>query len=578
MPIEDDQFNKTAAVATSMSIIDPCDDVMWKSVEPKQRKRRTAGSSGTKRTREVNAQDSAKRNGKSPNAQVKRLRRTPPSGGGGAESAPTKIGPVHSGGGGVNVAPGIRTMNVSKDGSNMRATATTVGNDACTLRTTDEYMPIPFDDLREAMLRDTASRKESLGNELAGLLVRRNRLLEDEARCGDRPPNSLMGLTDLQRSRAAKMQLVELERKISNVESELAQVEASCKSALQPFLRDLEEFRVARSMQQNAPRHHANAIPPVSCPTPQMHPRMAELMPCSLATLANTNNRGKSGGGKATKGKGSGTGSSVVAVRDESRDDDMCTNCGTQCVVRLGTASLLCPKCAVARPHMDGVAPFGRETDTSVHYKRINHFKEAIQLIQGKEGTAIPRDTLECLLREICKDGFVPPSKITKDTIRMGLKRLSQTNNNLKKYYENEAQIHFMLTGIPPPRITTAQEERICLRFHAIQKPFQKHKPPERKNFFSYSYLLYKISDMEGWMDLLPHFRLHKGAEKRRLLDAIWKKICEELHNKDPTLPWIYRPTPPPPKIKTTRGSQVTRALDGNAKKQQSKRKPQIAE
>jgi hypothetical protein len=94
--------------------------------------------------------------------------------------------------------------------------------------------------------------------------------------------------------------------------------------------------------------------------------------------------------------------------------------------------------------------------------------------------------------------------------------------------------------------MTSAQEERMRMRFCAIQGPFRKHCPPGRKNFFSYPYVVYKFVDIEGWLEFLPCFRLHKGADKRRFLDKIWRKICEELDGQDPTMPWPYRDTPTP--------------------------------
>jgi len=66
--------------------------------------------------------------------------------------------------------------------------------------------------------------------------------------------------------------------------------------------------------------------------------------------------------------------------------------------------------------------------------------------------------------------------------------------------------------------------------FKMIQSPFEKHCPPTRKNFLSYSYTLYKLCELIGRKDLLPLFSLLKSREKLFSQDKIWKNICIELN------------------------------------------------
>ena len=65
--------------------------------------------------------------------------------------------------------------------------------------------------------------------------------------------------------------------------------------------------------------------------------------------------------------------------------------------------------------------------------------------------------------------------------------------------------------------------------FDAIQGPFKKHCPPDRKNFLSYSYCLHKFCELLGYDNFLQYFMLLKGVEKLRKQDAIFSNICEEL-------------------------------------------------
>ena len=73
------------------------------------------------------------------------------------------------------------------------------------------------------------------------------------------------------------------------------------------------------------------------------------------------------------------------------------------------------------------------------------------------------------------------------------------------------------------------QQDKLRLMFHAIQAPFEKHKPANRKNFLSYSFVLYKMVELLGHDEYLPCFPLLKSKEKLYIQDRIWEKICEEL-------------------------------------------------
>ena len=64
----------------------------------------------------------------------------------------------------------------------------------------------------------------------------------------------------------------------------------------------------------------------------------------------------------------------------------------------------------------------------------------------------------------------------------------------------------------------------------STSKPaFEKHCPPDRKNFLSYSYCLYKFFQLLGYDDLLSSFSLLKGKDKLHKQDLIFEKICKDL-------------------------------------------------
>ena len=71
--------------------------------------------------------------------------------------------------------------------------------------------------------------------------------------------------------------------------------------------------------------------------------------------------------------------------------------------------------------------------------------------------------------------------------------------------------------------------DRIEMMFKAIESPFRKYKPPERRNFFNYKYLLLKFFELINRPDLCIHLEYLKSKEKLRQHDEIWKKICADF-------------------------------------------------
>jgi predicted nucleic-acid-binding Zn-ribbon protein len=157
-------------------------------------------------------------------------------------------------------------------------------------------------------------------------------------------------------------------------------------------------------------------------------------------------------------------------------------------------------------------------------YKRENHFNEWISQFQAKESTNVPEEVLAKLRTEFKKQKIKDLSEITHEKVKALLKKL-----NYAKYYEHVPYIATILSGITPPTMPQELEDKLRLMFHAIQAPFEKHKPENRKNFLSYSFVLYKLCELLGHDEYLPCFPLLKSKEKLYVQDQIWFKICDEL-------------------------------------------------
>lgn len=164
-------------------------------------------------------------------------------------------------------------------------------------------------------------------------------------------------------------------------------------------------------------------------------------------------------------------------------------------------------------------------------YKRENHFNEWISQFQAQEMTTIPQEVIDQLRLELKKMKIKKLDEITHTKIRTLLKKLK-----LNKYYEHVPYITNILNGIKAPNMPQELEERLRIMFKDIQKPFDKHCPQGRKNFLSYSYVLYKFCELLGEDEYLPCFPLLKSKEKLYQQDVIFKKICNDLK-------WEFIPT-----------------------------------
>ncbi len=194
---------------------------------------------------------------------------------------------------------------------------------------------------------------------------------------------------------------------------------------------------------------------------------------------------------------------------------------------------LICNVCSRNVPYLvSNEKPSYKEPPKEVcfyAYKRINHFKEIIAQFQGKETTQIPDDVIENIRQQIKKER-VELVQITNTKTKEILKKLGYN-----KYYEHIPFIKDKL-GIKPPVMSPELEDTLFNLFMELQAPYSKFCPHGRVNFLNYYYTAYKLCELLGEKQYLPHFPMLKDREKRIEQDNIWKKICEE---KD----WEFIPT-----------------------------------
>mgnify|MGYP002635108436 FL=1 len=217
---------------------------------------------------------------------------------------------------------------------------------------------------------------------------------------------------------------------------------------------------------------------------------------------------------------------------------EVCANCPDSNIIHYQqTADLVCDGCGliVARAISEELT-YKEEQETSekivnYSYKRENHFNEWLSQFQAQETTTIPPEVMDQLRSELKKMKVKKVEDITHAKVRGLLKKL-----RLNKYYEHVPYIANILSGIKPPNMPQELEEYLRIMFKDIQKPFDDNCPTERKNFLSYSYVLYKFCELLSEDEYLQYFPLLKSKEKLYQQDVIWKKICHDLK-------WEFIPT-----------------------------------
>lgn len=217
---------------------------------------------------------------------------------------------------------------------------------------------------------------------------------------------------------------------------------------------------------------------------------------------------------------------------------DTCPTCVDSNIFQFNeTSELVCDSCGmVVDVILSEELTYKEEQETSgkvinYSYKRDNHFNEWLSQFQAQEMTNIPQDVIEKLRNEFKKTKIKSVNEITHAKVRGFLKKLK-----LNKYYEHVPYITNILSGISAPNMPSELEDRLRLMFKDIQKPFDDNCPTERKNFLSYSYVLYKFCELLSEDSYLQYFPLLKSKEKLHQQDIIWKKICHDLK-------WEFIPT-----------------------------------
>ena len=228
-------------------------------------------------------------------------------------------------------------------------------------------------------------------------------------------------------------------------------------------------------------------------------------------------------------------GNYVSEKRDKYNPIKLCTFCSNEKTLIQAEGIYVCTKCGETeaviieseRPSYKDPMP----EKSGYPYKRMNHFNECISQFQAKESTEIPNEVYNQIYSELKKNRITNYSKLTLECMKKILKKL-----RLHKYYEHIYHIISKINKLPPPTISREMEERLRQKFREMQGPFEEHRPKNRSNFLSYSYVLHKLCQLLELDNVIKCFPLLKNRSKLRQQDNIWKKICKDCK-------WKYYPS-----------------------------------
>jgi predicted RNA-binding Zn-ribbon protein involved in translation (DUF1610 family) len=210
-----------------------------------------------------------------------------------------------------------------------------------------------------------------------------------------------------------------------------------------------------------------------------------------------------------------------IYLDDGSNRIKYCLECNIEKILDMTESAYICPCCGDSETI---IIDEDRQIKDYSPYKRLNHFREWLNQFQAKQSPDIPEQVFIDILKELNKNRIVDLSTLNKKNMKIILKKLGY---NI--YYEHIAYIINKLNNLPPPKITKDMEKLFISMFYKIQEPWQIYKNSERKNFLSYSYVLFKFCELLELDHLLDCFPLHKQLDILMENDSIWKKICTDL-------------------------------------------------
>lgn len=151
--------------------------------------------------------------------------------------------------------------------------------------------------------------------------------------------------------------------------------------------------------------------------------------------------------------------------------------------------------------------------------KRVSHFKNLLQRLQGKERCHISSDQLRIIEQHM---KIYPDSMTDYDKARQAMKELG-----LQKYYNHVYYVLRQITGSALVEFRKINEARLLALFLRIQEPFARMQEG-RTNMLSYQFLIKKFCELLGY-SLHRYIPLLKSRNNLIRQDGIWRHLCDDM-------------------------------------------------
>lgn len=208
---------------------------------------------------------------------------------------------------------------------------------------------------------------------------------------------------------------------------------------------------------------------------------------------------------------------------------DHCPLCRVAMVKGIGEQVLVCPTCHLTKTFLDSTAAsmaFGEDSVefNMFQYRRINHFNDALNELQGKEKATIT----DAQLGRIMEEMYNVFGAVSKDDITYAMVRhIIRDKLRMVKCYKHLVLITSLLSGRPALQMSPRHETLARLIFELMQEPFERAPFKERHNFLSYPVTLFKICQMLGLVEFFPMLPLLRGEDKLKQQEELFQWICQ---------------------------------------------------
>jgi len=159
-------------------------------------------------------------------------------------------------------------------------------------------------------------------------------------------------------------------------------------------------------------------------------------------------------------------------------------------------------------------------------YKKLNHFREILKQVQGKERFHLSDETIVII------QNYIKKHRLNIETLSVSNLKSILKILDMKHLYDH-INLVFIKLGKKVDIVSYEIEDKLITMFNMAQNIYYKHAPVHKSNFLNYQYCLYKLLQI---LNIKIEIQMIKGKTKLLESDTIWRKICDELG-------WRFIPT-----------------------------------